>query len=66
MIRFMGNGQRIKNVVRTVCSDCTMRIYHIPSQDSSVCDGLYSVVHFMTEHGYKDVFLLELEQRGDV
>jgi hypothetical protein len=66
MIRFMGNGKRIENVMRTVCSDCITQLYHVPSQDSSICDGLAAAVHFMTEHGFKDVFLLELEQRGDI
>ena len=66
MIRFMGNGVRILHVVQSLCSDCTMRICHLSTQACSFCDGLHDAVHFMTEHGFKDVFLLELEQKGDL
>ena len=66
MIRLMGNGLRIQNVVQALCSDCLMKIYHISTRASFCAAGKHDILDFMIEHGFKDVFYLELEQMGDI
>lgn len=66
MVKFMGNGLRIFHVIQSLCSDCAMRIYHISSKTSFCPANIHESVDFMTGHGYKDVFYLELEQKGDL
>lgn len=66
MIKFMGNGLRIQNVVQALCSDCSMKIYHISTRTSFCATGIHDIVDFMTEYGYRDIFYLELEQVGEL
>lgn len=65
-IKLMGNGKRIENVVSSLCSDCTMKIYHCNSKDSVYCDCMSDIIHFMTEHNIQDIFYLELIEVGDL
>lgn len=64
MIRFMGNGKRIENVVRTLSSGFVSNITHVKS---GLCcciachdNELVSVVRFMQQQGYGDVFVLSV------
>ena len=66
MIKFMGNGLRIFHVIQSLCSDCSMRIYHVSSKTSFCPASIHESVDFMIEHGYKDVFYLELDKRGEI
>lgn len=65
-IKFMGNGIRILHVAQSLCSDCTMRIYHCRSEVSMYCDGLADVVNFILEHGFRGIYYLEFIEVGDL
>lgn len=64
MIRFMGNGRRIENVVRSLSSGFVVSICHVKSRLCCciTCHDteLVSVVRFMTQQGYSDVFVLSV------
>lgn len=62
MIRFMGNGKRIENVTRSLSSGFVTSVCHVKS---GLCccithhdTELVSVVRFMQQQGYSDVFVL--------
>lgn len=59
-VRFLGNGLRIKNVLKCVTSNCSYRIYHLKSKQFC-SDMSYDVIlDFMISHGFRDVFYLEI------
>lgn len=69
MVRFMGNGKRIENVIRCLISSCVVSVYH---HRSGLCcvmrsdnKGLYKAIEFMTAQGYGDVFILVVNNRED-
>ncbi len=66
MVKFMGNGLRISNVIQSLCSDCAMRIYHFSSKTSFCPASIRESVDFMIKCGYGDIFYLELEQVGEL
>lgn len=64
MIRFMGNGKRIEHVVRALSSGFVANIVHV---QSGLCccitrhdTELVSVIRFMQQQGYGDVFVLSV------
>lgn len=60
MIRFMGNGLRIKNVLKCVASDCSYYIYHLKSRQCCTDLSYGVILDFMLNHGFRDVFYLEI------
>ena len=66
MIKFMGNGKRIENIVRCLTSGFVVSIYHPRTQLCCVLSyhetELISVVRFMTSCGYSDVFVLAVAE----
>lgn len=62
-MKFMGNGQRIVNVLRCLASSCDVTLHHIKTgkrawvNDENV---LISCVRFMNSVGFSDVFILDL------
>mgnify|MGYP007049958694 CR=1 FL=1 len=66
MVRFMGNGVRIMHIILSLCSDCGMYIYHVSSKTGVHVDSVHDIAHFMMEHGYRDIFYLELERKGEI
>lgn len=61
MIRFMGNGNRINNVLHALVTDCAMVLYHC--RTGSVCKtfSTYKIQAAMLEWGFSDVFYLSVE-----
>lgn len=66
MAKFMGNGIRILHVIQSLCSDCTMKIYHCNSKTSFNCCGIHEAVDYITQCGYQDIFFLEISHRGEI
>lgn len=66
MVKFMGNGLRIFHVIQSLCSDCAMRIYHVSSKTSFYPASIRESFDFMTKCGYRDIFYLELDKKGEI
>lgn len=70
MIKFMGNGKRIENVIRSLCSGYVSSIYHCKSGISCCISRhtteLVSAVCFMNSCGYRDVFVLYVAEYKEV
>lgn len=60
-IAFMGNGMRIKNVLKCLISDCFLYIYHVKSEQHYNSCSSDEVLKFMVSQGFADVFILRIE-----
>ncbi len=64
MIKFMGNGKQIENVVRCLNSGFVNSIFHPKSGACCFVNRdepkLASVVRFMNDHGYRDIYVLNV------
>lgn len=61
MTKFMGNGVRIKNVLKCLISDCFLYVYHVKSDQHYYSSSSRDVLNFMVGLGFADVFILRVE-----
>lgn len=69
MIRFMGNGRRIEKVTRCLSSGFVSHVLHVKSgtvQFVDRHDSMGSVSRFMNDHGYGDVYVLNVAEWKDI
>lgn len=61
MIKYMGNGLRIKNILKCLISDCFLYVYHVKSDQHYCSSSPRDVLDFILKLGFSDVYILSIE-----
>lgn len=60
-IAFMGNGVRIRNVLKCLIADCFFCVYHVKSGQYLKSSLPVEILNFMLNVGFSNVFILRVE-----